>query len=458
VPAVTSERLAIGLLFVVIATLACLAPTQTDTWWHLRAGLDIWRTHAVSLRDTYSYTAAGQFWPNHEWLTEAVFFALYWLGGLPALTGFCAAVLVMTWALSWQLTRGEFEVRFILFASSLVTAAGAFAIRPQVFSMAGFMITCALLVTSRTRWLPLLFVIWTNLHGAVALGLAAVLATLCADVVFHRKVPRSLTLVAAGCFAATFASPLGVHLWPSIVESVKRSRVNQLIEWQPPDMSPGLWPFWGIACGLVVAVVWWRRLLDDRTLKLTAIALAILPLALTSRRNVSVFLLVAVPALTALARPRESAQRARTAAGEHTAVNAAILSVAAIIGVAVVVLAWRAPAPSLGWRPIAEQAVEAIVDCGEPIYNTYGEGGVLIWFVPQRKVFIDNRQDPYPMDLLVANNQFEVSGKYDGIFGQYGVRCAVVPPSSPTWRQLRAAADWSERYHDARWAVFRRVP
>ncbi len=50
---ITSDRLVIGLLFVVIAVLACFAPAQGDTWWHLRAGQDIWRTHAVSLVDTY---------------------------------------------------------------------------------------------------------------------------------------------------------------------------------------------------------------------------------------------------------------------------------------------------------------------------------------------------------------------------------------------------------------------
>ena len=84
--AVTSERLTVGLLFVVVVTLAFLAPAQNDTWWHLRGGLDIWRTHAVSLRDTYSHTAAGGFWPNHEWLTEAVFYAVYRAGGMPLLT------------------------------------------------------------------------------------------------------------------------------------------------------------------------------------------------------------------------------------------------------------------------------------------------------------------------------------------------------------------------------------
>src|SRR5262249_21063942 len=211
----------------------------------------------------------------------------------------------------------------------------------------------------------------------------------------------------------------------------ERSRINQLIEWQAPGAAPGVWPFWGAAVALPVATLVWRRRLDERTLKLVAMAFAILPLALTSIRNVPVFLLVAVPGITALARPRDRVERIRKAAGERVGVNAAILGVAVVAGAAVVVLAWLAPAPSLGWRPIGPRAAQAIAACGQPMYNTYGDGGMLIWFVPEQKVFIDNRQDPYPTDLLKANHQLELDGQYAAIFAKHDIQCAVAPPTSP---------------------------
>jgi hypothetical protein len=242
-------------------------------------------------------------------------------------------------------------------------------------------------------------------------------------------------------------------LWSFIPASMERSRINQLIEWQAPGASPGLWPFWGVAVALPVATLVWRRRLDERTLKLAAMAFAILPLAVTSIRNVAVFLLVAVPAVTALARPRDRAEQVRRASGERVGVNAAILYGAAVVGAAVVTLAWLAPAPSLGWRPIGPEAIRAIAGCGSPLYNTYGDGGVLIWFVPEQKVFIDNRQDPYPIDLLRANHQLELDGNYGATFDNYRIQCAVVPPTSPTAHALDKDPAWSLKYSDDRWSV-----
>jgi hypothetical protein len=453
---VTSERLAIGLVFVVIGTLACLAPTQSDTWWLLRAGHETFATHTVSLADTYSFTATGLFWPNHEWLTEVIFYALYAIGRMPLVTLFCAAVILGTWGLSWSLTEGAFEIRFLVFAVCLVPAAESWAIRPQVFSMALFMVTTVLVLRDRIAWLPLVMLVWTNLHGAVALGLAAVIAALCADVVARRRIRWPMVLMVIACVLVTFISPLGARLWSFIPASMERSRINQLIEWQAPGASPGLWPFWVVAAALPIAtVLWWRRL-DERTLKLVAIAFAILPLALTSIRNVAVFLLVAVPAITALARPRDRVERIRKAAGEHVVVNATILGVAVVAGAAVVVLAWLAPAPSLGWRPIGPRAAQAIAACGRPLYNTYGDGGVLIWFVPEQKVFIDNRQDPYPTDLLKANHQLELDGQYAEIFAKYDIQCAVAPPTSPIADALNKDPAWTRQYVDDRWTVFHR--
>ena len=52
-------------------------PAQNDTFWHLRAGFEAWHGGMPLYRDTFSHTAFGQYWPNHEWLTQAVFYAAY---------------------------------------------------------------------------------------------------------------------------------------------------------------------------------------------------------------------------------------------------------------------------------------------------------------------------------------------------------------------------------------------
>lgn len=453
----SSERLVIGHLFLVIALLACLAPAQSDTWWHLRSGQDIWRSASIALHDTYSYTARGAFWPNHEWLTEVIFYAMYRLAGMPLLAATCAAAVTVAWVISWRLANGSFEVRFLLFVLAVASATTHWALRPQVLSMALFAATVSLLVAGRYRWLPVLFAVWTNLHGAVALGLVAVVATVLAVVVTKRAWPRSLTLTAAACALATLLSPLGFRLWPEIVRSLERSRISNLIEWRPPDGSPALWPFWGIAAALPVMVVLRRRHLDERSATLAAIALALLPLAVLSLRNVSVFLLVAAPALSRLAALGGQPKRIRLQPKENDRVNAAILGSAAVIVATIVAMVWHTPAPLLGWRPISSEAVDAVATCPGPMYNTYQAGGVLMWFVPQKLVFVDNRQDPYPIEFLREIHRLELDGEYETLFSRYNVRCAVVAPESPIAKRLRSDSAWSLRHADERWVVFDRA-
>ena len=449
----SSDALAAGLLFIAIGALAGLAPTQSDTWWLLRAGQDIWRTHSIPVVDAYSHTARGLYWPNHEWLTEAVFYPLFRLGGLPLVTALCAGLIVSAWTVSWRLCEPLFEVRFLPFAVSLASASAAWAVRPQAFTMLAFVVTCWLLVSRRYFWLPLLMLVWANLHGAVALGLVAVAAAAVASLVSERRVPWTLGVVGLLCFAATCLTPLGLRLWTFIPESMARSSVNKLIEWQPPDFSVFNWPFWMLAIAVPLAAIWWRRKLDHRTLTMVVIAIAVLPLAARAMRNVAIYLLVAVPALTALAAPRP-ARPPRALRGERERVNAALLLICGLAAAAIVISLWRLPSRKLGWEPISARAVEAIDRCDGPLYNTYGDGGVLIWFTPRKPVFIDNRQDPYPMDLLRANHALEFDAKYESVFAQYGITCAAVTPGSPLERRLRQDAAWSATFADSQWAVF----
>jgi hypothetical protein len=454
----SSDQLAIGLLFVAIGTLAALAPAQSDTWWLIREGQEILARGSISLVDDYSHTARGLFWPNHEWLTEVMFFAAYRAGGMPLITALCALTIVLTWAMSWRLTPGRFEVRFLLFAGAVGLSASGWAVRPQVFSMAAFLLTLVLCLERRERWLPLVFVVWANMHGAVALGLVVIAADLVARTWSARQVPRRLALVAAGCAAATLVSPLGWRLWTFIPASMERSRINQLIEWLPPDLAPLYLPFWLLAAVLVALAGASVRRLDGRTLELTAIALATLPLAVQARRNVPVFLLVAVPALAALIENRWPSLPPRRRRPENERANGAIVAGAATAAAIGVAAAWTLPIPSLGWTPISASAVAAVRACEGPLYNTYGDGGTLIWFVPERRVFIDNRQDPYPLDLLQANKTLEMSGRYETAFEAYGIACAAVPATSVVAARLGESAAWSRTFSDGQWTVFARAP
>src|SRR3954468_22242678 len=117
------NRMMVGLLFVAVVLTACLMPAQSDTYWHLRAGQDFWRTHHVPLVETYSYTASGRFWPNHEWLWQAVSYALYRAGGMALLTAGAAAVVTAAFALAYHMSVGAPATRFVLMVAGVPISA-----------------------------------------------------------------------------------------------------------------------------------------------------------------------------------------------------------------------------------------------------------------------------------------------------------------------------------------------
>ena len=173
---ISFNRLLVGLLFGSIFLTACLMPAQSDTYWHLRAGADLWRTHRIPLVDHYSYTAAGRFWPNHEWLWQALSYGLFRAGGMPLLTGAAALVVTSAFALAYRLMVGATTTRIALMMPGVPLAASVWALRPQIVSLALLALTVTLIARERTRLLPFVFVVWANLHGAVALGVAVVAA------------------------------------------------------------------------------------------------------------------------------------------------------------------------------------------------------------------------------------------------------------------------------------------
>jgi hypothetical protein len=439
--------------FLVVFAAACLMPFQSDTWWHLRAGQEMWSRRFVMLHDEFSFTVAGTYWPNHEWLSEVVFYGTYRLGGLPGMTLLGATALTAALALSWRLMRVGPTTRLLFMAAAIPSIAHVWTVRPHVFTLLLLMVVVHLIIR-RVYWpLPALFVLWANLHGGVALGLVVLGAVTLADgwLAGRPTLLRMLALCAV-CFAATFVTPLGVGLWTTIPESIQKSMANGIAEWRPPHESG--WrhlDFWLIATGLLVAVVVRRRAIATRTdTAIVCAALALLPLALRSSRNITPFVLLAGPALGCLL--PLTARASRRPRVERPGVNAALLGGVALTGAAVVAASWSVRAERLGWDPISSEVIDAVQRCPGRLYNRFDDGGYLIWFAPRVPVFVDNRQDPYPLSFLQEHLHHEQAGNYEEVFARYQVACAFLPPESPTARRLLANG-WRTDANDGRWLV-----
>lgn len=452
----TFDRLLTSLVFLAIAIACGLTPMQTDTWWQLRAGQDIWHAHSVVLRDVYSHTAYGAFWPNHEWLAEAIFYALYRAGGLAVLTLFAAALIVGGWAVSWRLATGAIRERFLWVALALIPSSLWWEPRPHAFSLLFIITTVALIARRRLWWLPPVFLVWANCHGGVLLGFVVLGAGLGAQTLLAPRGWRRAVLVFLVCMAAATITPLGLSFWSEIPKSLARIHLYPLDEWRRPGLTDlRMLPFWIIAAAFGYGLARnWRRLsrATPQEAALYACALALLPMAVSAIRNVGPFLMIACPAVTYLIRMRKAPA---VAPAERPLLNLAIAATAAIAVAATLAWAYTNRIPRLRWAPVPAGALAALSQCPDNLYNRYDEGGFLLWFAQGRRVFMDGRQDPFPPALVLEHIRMETgTGDFREVFARHGIHCAYLPVTSPTAAQLTTAG-WTTLYRDQAWTVLK---
>jgi len=450
------ERFLTYLFLLVILVSACLMPAQSDTWWQLRTGEEMWKSHHVMLRDEFTHTVAGGYWPNHEWLAQLIFYAAYAVGGLPLLTALCAAAITICWAFIADLTPIRGVARILLLGLGAIGSSASWSLRPQVFTAAFLAATIWIVVRRRWLWsLPPLFLLWANLHGAVALGGFVVCAGVIATAMVDRSRLREMLSITFACFVCTALTPLGVSLWWEIPHSLARLHSYGVLEWQPPGLFIPDLPFWIAAgAGFILLFMIRAEFRGSWTTAVLGTTFAIFfVLASQSRRNIPSFVLCTIPviatALSSLGQRRAEHRR------ERPMLNTAVLTSVASVGILAVAVAWSRPIDRLGWRPVPSGLQRALTDCRGQLYNRYDEGGYLIWFVREKKVFIDSRQDPFPADMVQSHIRLEMSGDYREVFSRYHIGCALAADGSPLAARL-ASDGWQPASTGGTWTVFSR--
>ena len=453
IPLLTFDRFATAMFFLAVVATACVMPAQSDTWWQLRAGQLMVTTGEFALRDAFSHTVNGGYWPNHEWLSQVVFYIAFKIGGLPGLTALAAVVVTLAWWLVWQLIPGGTRVRLVLSTLAAAPFAIEWSLRPQIFTLLFMALTVRLLVERRYFVLPPLFAVWANMHGGVMLGGIVVASHGLASMASERRLVTRPMIAGGLCALMTGVTPLGFSLWTEVPTMLERLQAYGVREWRPPSVTnPLLATFWLMAAAFLVLAIRrkpWRE--DPVGLVPFWGAVALFPVALNASRNVPALLLVLVPAVGTLVEGL-SFVKDRPGRRERPGLNLAVLSTGCVAAIVAVVFAWGESIPKLQWRPLSRGAIAAVEACPETIYNRYDDGGYLIWFVPGRKVFIDSRQDPYPPELVREHIRVEETGDYRELFARHAIECAFVPRETLLARRL-ATDGWVPLHQDGLWAV-----
>lgn len=436
-------------LVALVALRVQLTPIMpNDFWWHVATGRMIAQTGEIPRADQFSYTQAGQAYYNQPWLAQLLMYGGYASGGAALLIFVQTLLIAGSFALLYAICRREGAgVRVAVMCTLLgaLVAMDNWQIRPQTYAVPLCIATLGILLAWRRSghgplWgLPLIMLIWANLHGTFTLLLALCgliwLGAIGERLWFAQRAPgerswrecRTLAIWSVVALLATLANPRGIGIWSYVAGLLTNRSVGDLVtEWASPFRvieEPMTWIFFAVFAGVVAILAWrWRytRLTD---------LLLLLPfsvLALQSVRNILWFGIVAAPICARLlsAAPRPAVQRT----GGVVAMNRLIAGLLALMVIGT--LPWWKRAldlpPAVGnlisvETPLA--ATEELRTRGlhpQRLYHEMGFGSYLIWSAQELRVFIDPRIELYPYqqwrDYIVLGQGREI----DALARKYG--------------------------------------
>ena len=421
---------AIALIYAFLAGLRTVS--DPDTFWQLATGRWVTQHHQVFSTDVFSYTAQGQPWIYP--VGSSLF--LYWtylIGGYALLSWVNAAASTGTVAL---LLRGRSAVSAAIAIIAVPSIANRTVPRADMFTVVIFAAFLSLLWENyesgkaRLWLLPLLMIAWVNCHLGFVAGFGLIAAFVGIDVLEMlfagarrlaaiERLRRAWPWYAATA-VATLINPWGWGIYTALIRQNRAMALHSgwIAEW---GRLPLTWP-------AITAMYLFRNGRSSFYLLLAIAALAVI-FALIRKQFGAAILLVAgvyvgvehvrmfaetacvivvlggacldVPVEFVREKVRDGRIRLALAA-------CAVVAFTALAGARSydIVRNHNSYTSTFGAGPawqLPHRAVEFVKRENLPgeIYNTYNEGGYLIWTLgPERRDYLDGRAIPFGTDLF----------------------------------------------------------
>lgn len=416
------------------------APLRDNSFlWHVRTGELQIQAGTVLTKDPFSFTMHGERWLTQSWLAELLYgwaesvsgglgFVPLLMLALGTVTFGCVGLVAYRRSRSLTTTVVALLLSVVLMISFLVP-------RPVLFSFALFGLALVAWESPRARWaLPFIFWIWASVHGSFVIGLAYVGLMLIAE----REWRWLPTAIVSGLVTLLTAHGIGVVTMLLDFADV-RETLALLSEWQRPTLlSPVFAPF--------------------------MLGLALVALAMATRRMAWWYLLVVVP----FAVLGWSALRAVPPAwlGIVPVVAMSLGSVkvggrprissipAAVFMLVVLVLPFLVRANGeLAEERFPVAAVTHLDDV--PTFHDDRTGGYLIWAMgPVFQVYIDDRAELYGDRMAEFVSVRDGNAPWQPVFRRDGIEQVLLPSDSGLLEAV-VATGWSTVYSDDEFTVLR---
>ena len=502
--------------------------------WHIRTGQQILASHAVPRVDSFSSTMAGKTWFAWEWMYDVIVGALERWAGLNGVVWFTAVVIagVFAWTFRLLLRRGtNVFVALVLLLLAASASMIHFLARPHVLSWlftlvwfwildssesdclpadsAGPSVTSSAAGSWRRLWLlPLLTLVWVNVHGGFLIGFV-LLAIYWLSAVWYavtlredkfdeflaklrwRTQARRLAGVGFAAGVASLVNPYGWNLHAHIYGYLSnRFLMERIDEFQSPN-------FHGVAerCfALLILAAIVALASRSRTLRVSEVLVILFALysGLYASRNIPVssllLALIVGPLLSSMlssaiqnfaarltsfrTSSRTLGDRARAFTERMGALQSSLQGHLWAITAAVFLGVIAVRGGSLGANRLmdahfdAKRFPVAAVDFldrkpareRDPVTVPDYWGGYLIYrLYPRTLVAVDDRHDLYGEEFFKSYlKMVRVEPGWDGLLQRYQACCVLVPKGSALANILELSPPWKRVYADDVGEIFER--
>jgi hypothetical protein len=465
-----SDFLLLSLVLAFIFILVVLMPLEpSDYWPYLRIGSEIVRTHAIPTTEFMTYTAGGQPAVYSYWLASLAFFGLYNAGGLTLTALVNGLCIVFFYALVWLCLRrlriGQVSASLILLVTALM-GSNNWSIRPQGFVLPLFGLCLLTLLNWQSgsdRWLwllPLITVLWVNLHGSFVLLFALGFSAL----IFGEGRRKRLLWVLLISLAATLLNPVTWHLWTNPAGMIGSSLIKTYsFEWQPPvNQGWQLNLFFGSF--LVMTVV--TAFSPARPNKLGWIwFLGFGWMALSSVRYILWFSAIEALLVGQLVFPWIERTLDSRPIFQHRGFNLVLGMLTLAVGLAFlpgIRQQWWKQAPPALADTTPVQAVEWLnqhPELPDHLWANWVANIYMTYALPERKVWITNRIEDFQEEQLLDNKKLmRASTDWQSILDKYKVNLLLLDQKydAELIKVVSISTDWHEVFRNNQSLIFSR--
>jgi hypothetical protein len=433
-------------LFAIGMFVAFFVRVGADCYWLVAMGRAIVHEGAVPVGVPFAEAPSGA-WPNVLVLAELVMSGVHALGpaGLPVLqlvVDLAALSLVALGAR--KLGAGETPVALVLLVVALGSLTSLVIVRLQVFSLIPFATLLLVLrsqharPTARVWWVPPLLALWSNLHGAVLVGLAVTGAYLVASRL--RIHPGETVLLGCATLVAPLVTPAGwrtVQYYLGVLDNEAARRGSDL--WARPDPSHPFDLLLILAGVLLIALAVRVRLPVWEYLAVAGLALGT---ATAGRYGVWLLMFTAAPAATALGVGRRDRSAIKARIGRASLVMPAVVAVLPIAFAAL-----RAP-DTLPAEPavvaaVTETASGRTVLAPEPLVESLAVAGARVWVCDPIDAFEPEDQAAYLNFLSGSRGGRAALEDVDVVAVENGSRSELLVKGDSRFTASRSVDDWT---------------